>query len=602
MGQTYKKVAVFVLSFVLLIVSCVPLNNVSPSNTPSAPVEPSTSPDVVSNEQTPTVIPTLISSPTPTAVIIPATLAPTSSELYAYIQAPSGPVAMPFVTLVTFQSIPDRSIEIRGRLDLTDFVCESTPCNVPVPASSNITFRAISNTGSTSEEISATIRAELRTDGYYVFVDSVSQFSIFSDSCLRFWQFRADTSPVWAEFAQFPFQLNTGKTLHYLVTQLIVRGVVDVAGCPAGGLSIGLDWPTACGLERARNAMIEWQNQYDEYIWLASKDYGIPPKILKTIIEVESQFWPGNSRYYVDEIGLGQLNQLGVDVLLRRDSSIYQLVCSAVLDDCAMPYALMSVQNQAMIRGAFVNSFNAVCPTCQYGLDLTKANQSIPFIAQVLHANCETVKIITDTKREADYIEDMEDPYSDFWKFTLLAYHSGISCFENAINNTPNGLPLDWENVAENIACAGGQKYVDGVWGNLLSFDQNLYSPTGQEAGQVAPVFATTPTPTPFPTPVPSAAEVIVQAFLDSNLNGVPDETEGLDNITVLLQSVDGTELSGITVNGQVVIPLADFLIGSEVVVSLPGYFRSERIIVPAQGTLSVIFNFSQPTLPTSIP
>jgi hypothetical protein len=599
MGRTCRNAVVFVLLSLLLVVACAPLNNISPAETPSVSEVPSNGTEVLTIEQTPTPLAAAVSSPTVTVVIPPATLLP-PSELYVFIQAPDGPVAVPFVTLVAFQSIPDVSIEIRGTLDARGFVCQGSPCSVPVPTSSVIIFRAVSSTGATSDEISATVRVELRTDGYYVFLDTVSQFASFSDSCLRFWRFEDDTDPAWAEFAQFPYQLNTDKTLHYLVTQLIIHGVVDVNGCPAGGLSTGLDWPTGCGLERARDAMIEWQNQYDEYIWLASKEYGIPPKILKTLIEVESQFWPGNERFYVDEIGLGQLNQLGVDVLLRRNPTLYQQVCSVVLDDCAMPYALMSPQNQAMIRGAFVNSFSSLCPTCQYGLDLNKAKQSIPFIAQVLHANCETVKVVTDSIRRSDYIEDMEDPYEDFWRFTLLSYHSGISCFEQAIKNTPGELPLDWENVAENIECASGEGYVDGVWGNLLSFDQYLYSPTGQEVGRVEPVFAATPTP--FPTVVPSSAQVVVQVFLDRNQNGIADAGEGLDNITVLLQSVAGTEVSGMTEDGQVTLPLADFPIGSEVTVSLPGYFRSQRIIVPAQGPVPVIFIFSQPTLPTVIP
>jgi len=492
------------------------------------------------------------------------------------------------------------SIEIRGAVNSDEFICRGSPCAVPVPTSSIILFRAISSTGDTSEEVSATVRVEITADGYYVFLDTVSQFATFSDSCLRFWRFQDFTDPVWAEFVQYPYLLNTNKTLHYLVTQLIVHGIVDVGGCPAGGLSIGLDWPTGCGLERARDAMIGWQNQYDEYIWLASKDVGIPPKILKTLIEVESQFWPGNQRFYLDEFGLGQLNQLGVDVLLRRDPALYQQVCSTVLDDCAMPYSLMTSQNQALIRGAFINSLNAVCPTCENGVDLNVAKQSVPFVAQVLHANCETVKIIADSNRPAGYIDDLEDPYSDFWKFTLFAYHSGVTCFERAVKETPNGLPLSWENLSENIDCAGGVDYVDGVWGNLLNFELYRYTPSGQEIAQVVPAFS--PTRTPFPTPVGSTAQVEVQAFLDSNQNGIPEDNERLNDITVLLQSVAGTEVEGNIENGQALLPLADFPIGGEVTVSLPDYFRSETIIVPAQGMVPVIFIFTQPTLPTAIP
>jgi hypothetical protein len=600
MGRTYKSAAVYVLLSLLVAVACAPLSIFRPADNPSVPVLPSSSTDVIAIEQTQTELVPIIPSATVTAVLQPATVTPFISELYAFIQAPEGPVAAPFVTLIAFQSVPGISIQIRGTLDSRGFVCEGSPCVVPVPTSLIIIFSAVSSTGATSGEISASVRVELGSDGYYVYVDNVSQFSAFSDSCLRFWRFQDDTEPEWAEFVQSPYLLNTDKTLHYLVTRLIVHGIVNVEGCPAGGLNIGLNWPTGCGLERARNAMIEWQNQYDEYIWLASKEQGIPPKILKTIIEVESQFWPGNERFYLDEIGLGQINQLGVDVLLRRNPSLSQQVCSTVLEDCALPYSLMSPEHQAMIRGAFVNSYNSLCPTCQYGLDLNKARQSISFIAQVLHANCETVKIIADAKRQSDYVEDIEDPYTDFWKFTLLAYHSGISCFEQAVKATSNGLPLDWENLSENIECTGGESYVDGVWDNLLSFDQYLYSPSGQEIGRVTPVFAATRTP--FPTPVPSTAQVKVQVFLDSNQNGFADESEWLDNITVLLQSVDGTEVIGTTVNGQVTLALAEFPIGGEVIVSLPGYYRSESIIVPGQGLVPVVFVFSLPTLPTVIP
>jgi len=604
MNLTSRNKAILGLAGLLVIIACAPFGNlVSPTNTPSvieaAPVE--TEAPVV--QPTATTAPVSIPTATATA-IVPQPVLPTAipAELYAFIQAPEGPLAQPYVTLIGFQNIPDVSIQIRGAVNSNDFICRGSPCAVPIQTSSIIVFQAVSSAGATSDEVSATVRVESTAEGYYVFLDTVSQFATFTDSCLRYWRFQDFTDPVWAEFVQFPYLLSTNKTLHYLVTQLIVHGFVDVNGCPAGGLSIGLDWPTGCGLERARNTMIEWQNQYDEYIWLASRDVGIPPKLLKTLIEVESQFWPGNQRFYVDEVGLGQLNQLGVDVLLRRNPALYQEVCATVLDDCAMPYTLMSAENQAMIRGAFINSQNAICPDCEGGLDLNVAKRSISFIAQVLKANCETVKVITDANRPSGYIDALEDPYSDFWKFTLLSYHSGVSCFEQAVKATPKGQPLDWENLSENIGCQGGFDYVDGLWGNLLSFELYRYTPSIQEIAQVAPDFLPTRTPPPSPIPVISSAQVEIEAFLDSNQNGVMEDSERLNNITVLLQSVAGTEVEGTIENGQAVLELRDFPIGTEVTVSLPAYFRSETIIVPADGVVSVSFIFSQPTLPTAIP
>ena len=585
---------------VLVILACMPIaSTLKPTAVlPAATLTPNKS-DFISIENTPTILPTTV--PTSTSVpIIKPTLAPSLTELYAFIQAPEGPLTTPYVTLIAFESVPDASIEITGIVNSNEFICRGSPCALPVPTSSTVLFRAMSSSGSVSDEVSATVRVELGSDGYYVYLDTVSQFASFSDSCLRFWGIQDYTNPVWAEFVQFPYLLNTDKTLHYLTTQLILSGIVDVTGCSDGGLSKALDWPTACGLERASSKMIEWQNQYDEYIWLASREVGIPPKLLKTLIEVESQFWPGNQRFYLDELGLGQVNQLGVDVLLRRDPTLYQKVCSTVLSDCAMPYTLMSEQNQAMIRGALVNSINSNCPSCQYGLDLNAAKESISLVAQVLHANCQTVKIIADANSPAGYIDNIEDPYSDFWKFTLLSYHSGITCFENAVKATPKGSPLDWDNLSENIACNGGKEYVDGVWGNLQSFDLYRYTPTEREIAQVEPEFR--PTQTPIPTQVPSSAQVVVQVFLDSNQNGVAEASELMDGVNILLQGENGRELRGSTLNGQATFGVADFPIGSEVIVSLPGLYRSETITVPGQGTIPLVFAFNQPTLPTTIP
>jgi hypothetical protein len=107
--------------------------------------------------------------------------------------------------------------------------------------------------------------------------------------------------------------------------------------------------------------MIEWQNQYDDYMWLVSRDDGIPPKILKTLLEIESQFWPGNQRFYMDEIGLGQVNQLGMDVLLRRDPALY-LVCSCPFE-LLTPYVSLEPKLSDDPR-AVLGSIDATCPTC----------------------------------------------------------------------------------------------------------------------------------------------------------------------------------------------------------------------------------------------
>jgi hypothetical protein len=561
------------------------------TNTPSPPA----SDEVQASTSTP--------DPGPQVGATPA-LGLFSEDLYAFIQVPQGPLELPYVILYGFLSAVDETVEIRGVVNSNEFICPGTLCALPVATSSSVVFRAYSSTGDFSDEVVASVRVEERDDGYYVFLDSVSQFGVFSDSCLRFWRLAdADINQNWAQFVQFPYFLNTNKTLHHLTTRLILYGMVDVSDCQAGGLNPGLDWPTGCGLERARDKMTEWQNQFDEYIWLASKDTGIPPKILKTLIEVESQFWPGNERFYLDEFGLGQVNQLGVDVLLRRNPEVYQQICNTVLNDCSLPYALLPADQQRMIRGALVVSQSAVCPTCQNGIDLDIAKQSVPFIASVLKANCEQVKVIVDKYESDEDVDDPEDPYSDFWKFTMLSYHSGISCFEESVAKVAKiGLPVDWDNVSGQLSCDSGVKYVDGFWGNLLSFDTYRYTPGDLEFVQVNPVFLPTRTPIPTATPNVSNASVEVIVYLDSNQNDSFDEGEGLDGIPVLLNAQDGTELSQTTANGVVVFDLSGLPVGIEATISLANLFRSETFVIPRDGVVTQEFKFDQPVLPTTIP
>ncbi len=316
-----------------------------------------------------------------------------SSQVYAYVQAPSGALEKPYVILKAFTATPTaNSISmISGLVNSKQFVCPGDTCILYLEGSSNLVFRAYTDSGASSDDVIASINVNSGPDGYTVSVTSVNQFTTFTNACSNIWGAYDEVNATWDDFVQFPYELNTKKTLHTLATQLLLNGIVDASSCPAGGLSVSLDWPTACGLEKATPKMIEWQNQYDDYIWLASKDNGIPPKILKTLFEIESQFWPGNSRFYVDEFGLGQLNQLGVDVLLRRDPALYDQVCPSVLANCTSPYVSLPPVEQAMIRGAVASLTDASCPTCDYGLDLAKAKESVSLFSRLLKANCEQV-------------------------------------------------------------------------------------------------------------------------------------------------------------------------------------------------------------------
>ncbi len=578
------------------------------------------------------------STPTPTSTLTPMPLLASTStglpftdpssplgssalQLYSFIQAPARAVQRPYVYLIAFASIPRTgSVEIRGFLNSQEFVCVESPCVIYLETSSRLVFRTYADTGESSEEVIASVSVTEVENGFLVSIDAVSQFTAFADSCSRVWGLRDEENANWDTFVQFPFQLNTEKTLHTLATKLILNGIVDADSCPAGGLGLGLDWPTGCGLEKVSGSMIAWQNQFDGYIWLASRDRGIPPKILKTLIELESQHWPGNSRFYLDEFGLGQINQLGVDVLLRRDPFYYQQVCRTVLSDCSRSYAGLEPTQQAQIRGAVVASVDATCPTCDYGIDLDKAKKSIDLIASLVYANCQQVDAILDQPYKPD--EDVDaatatavaatvaaggirpgPTYEDLWRFTLVSYHSGVSCFQSSVLAArEKGLAMNWENLEDNLQCKGSKEYVKGFMDNLFAFDANLYEPGDALVELALPTIVPTRTAAPTPTLFASSARIIVQVYIDRNGNGSPDDGEWIDAMTVQVAIPSVQPLTQRTSNGVAIFDMSGYPPNSSVDVSLPGLYRNQIVTLPETGEVTVIFKFDQPALPTILP
>ena len=543
------------------------------------------------------------------------------SGLYAFIEVPIGPTPQAYVILSAFSSLPTQvSIVIRGFVNTEEFICTASPCAINLQTSSRLVFAAYADSGESSETVIASVSVTRTDDGYLVTIDSVSQFRTFNNSCSIAWGVFDESNATWDDFVQFPYELHTKKTLHNLATQLLLNGIVDASDCPTGGLSLGLNWPTACGLERSSSAMIEWQNRFDEHIWLASSHHGIPPKILKTLIEIETQFWPGNSRFYLDEYGLGQVNQLGVDVLLRRDPTLYQKVCPSVLSDCSRPYLSLEPQQQAMIRGAVVRLMDITCADCEYGFDLNKAKESISILAMLFRANCQQVDLLLQ-------LADVPDPdadaatataaaatiaaggdtdttsYEDLWRFTFLSYHSGLNCFQEALIATRKAhRPFTWENVEERLKCRGGADYVNGFMNNLFAFDFYRLDYTDTNVVIAAPTIIPTRTPVPTPTAFISDATVRVQVFMDRNGNGTPEDGEWIDAMTVLLETSTNEQITQRTQNGIAIFDMSGYTPGIGINVSLPGLYRNERFDLPQEGEVTVTFIFELPLLPTIIP
>ena len=286
---------------------------------------------------------------------------------------------------------------------------------------------------------------------------------------------------------------------------------------------------------------------------------------------------------------------------------------------------------------------DASCADCAYGLDLNKAKESASLIARLLKANCQQVDYILSIAARPDPDADAATAtaavatqqklqklaaegddataraaaaatiaagsdgdttsYEDLWRFTFLSYHSGLSCFQEAVNATKKAkLPVTWENLEERLKCKGGADYVNGFMNNLLSFDFYLYESTDRSAVIAAATIVPTRTPVPTPTVFISNATVRVQVFMDRNGNSSPDEGEWIDAMTVLLETSTNEQITQRTQNGIAVFDMSGYTPGIGINVSLPGLYRNERFELPQEGEVTVTFMFEQPPLPTIIP
>ncbi len=261
-------------------------------------------------------------------------------------------------------------------------------------------------------------------------------------------------------------ELNTNTPYYYLVAMLIRNKVVDAQDCPGGGLQTPYVANT-CGIERARAVLAEWQNMYDAEIIQASKNTGVPPRLLKQLFAIESQFWPGT---YGNghEIGLGQLNQSGADTLLLYNPPFFQRLCNGILhpNRCEMGYANLSSEERLMLRGYLVQRVNATCTDCPAGIDVTRAKESVAVFAEVLRANCaQTAQIIYNVYRRSP---GQVSNYVDLWKLTLVNYHTGPGCTSKAVQYVnQSGLFLTWESLKSGLIrpeCKKGSDYIERIF------------------------------------------------------------------------------------------------------------------------------------------
>jgi hypothetical protein len=239
---------------------------------------------------------------------------------------------------------------------------------------------------------------------------------------------------------------------------------VDASACPDGGLVPG-GGVNQCGLEKARPAVIEWQNQFDQLILSTAQETAVPAQLLKNLFARESQFWPGTYQGAPD-VGLGQLTEDGADTILLWNPSFYEQFCPMVYskDTCGGGYMHLTEEQQVQLQRALVGSVNATCEDCPLGIDLARADFSVVVFAHSMIANCQQAGQVV--RNYSGQAPGNVASYEDLWKFTLVNYNAGGGCLAEGITRAlGEGLALTWDNVSPFLlgACSGSINYVNDI-------------------------------------------------------------------------------------------------------------------------------------------
>ncbi len=275
----------------------------------------------------------------------------------------------------------------------------------------------------------------------------------------------------WLYMPSSPSELNTREYYGFLGGQLIINGVVDASDCPLNGL-----WPTgyanACGLEKGLDIIVELQNMYDDEILQVGMQVGVPPVMLKQLIRYESQFWP--ARYGIYHFGLSHLTLIGASNAIQWSPEIYNDLCQEVYNGPCPGFYYQSFPGyDNILSGQLLSMLDANCPTCEYSIDLVKAQNSIYYIGQSLMSYCrQTSQIVYNvTNQHSSFSVD----YATIWKLTLLNYNAGPKCVHEALKATydDTNTSMSWSRISGNVpegACEEGVRYVNNITAPYYTF------------------------------------------------------------------------------------------------------------------------------------
>jgi hypothetical protein len=462
---------------------------------------------------------------------------------------------LPNLVLTGEEPLPNETIvRIQGTIGGESFSCPGGQCSIPLPPTGlqgvPVEFWADSSYGDSSKHFTAQVRVMpwgdfMVPEGtsndkplWYTDVISSQWRGAPQASCSQIWSSFPDVGgpPAWLTSPNQVVELHSYNSYYYLAAQLIKEGMVNANDCPDGGLQ-STTFANACGVDRARPQVIEWQNRFDTEIMRVAKDTGVPAQLMKNVFGRESQLWPGMYATY-KEAGLGQLTEGGADTVLLWNASFFSQLCPLVFQTtaCQKGFGNLTDEQKAILRGAVVQKVNAACPNCPTGIDLSQANFSISVFARSLLANCEQVsQIVYDaTERMAGEVSN----YTDLWRFTLANYNAGSGCLSRAIQGAfDDHQPLDWTTVSSYLepVCQAAVQYVEDI-----SSMPDLPGPTptpiipamvtptpGGTLRTATPRSSLTPpgpTPTPEPTVTPGGPTATLEPY---PYPGFPTEIPG---------------------------------------------------------------------------
>jgi len=268
----------------------------------------------------------------------------------------------------------------------------------------------------------------------------------------------AEDVPSWLETEGLDQNLNTSYRLDLLTGKLSQSGIVDGSVCPSYGLFPDGS-PNGCGVEVSQHRVSAWQNQYDHAIVQYSGQRQIPARIVKAVVAVESQFWPG-ADWQKGEIGLGQITGSGADLLLTWQAERYRQTCAQVFDvnTCGKPYRNLEWWQQAALQGYLLKSIDPTCATCPGGVDPGKGEQQIAVLAEAMAASCQQTSLVF--RRANGSSPSANLSYEDYWKAVLANYHAGSGCLLSALKNAGNART--WEEIAARFprGCGSSAEYI----------------------------------------------------------------------------------------------------------------------------------------------